>query len=223
MASLNLSHTFTAGTEAKASEVNQNFTDVKTFVNTNVVHKDGTNPFTVMPVLPSGDANAVATNAHAANKAYVDATAASTALASQPTNVAWGRVGSATRTADTQQSFVTTTYGDITDLTVTFTGVAGRRYKATAVLVARNDLTTAGSFSADMVLTTGANTQLARSLEGLSFENDTGTLTICYLGTATGSTTWKLRGRVNSGSGWWTTVCSATAPGVLLVEDIGPV
>ena len=221
MASLNLSHTFTAGTEAKASEVNQNFTDVKTFVNTNVVHKDGTNPFTVMPVLPSGDANAVSTNAHAANKAYVDTTAASTALASQPTNVAWGRVGSATKTAE--QSFVTTTYADISGLTVTFTGVAGRRYKATAVLVARNDLTTAGSFSADLILTTSSDTQLARSLEGLSFDNDTGTLTICYLGTATGSTTWKLRGRVNSGTGWWTTLCSATVPGVLLVEDIGPV
>lgn len=221
MASLNLSHTFTAGTEAKASEVNQNFTDVKTFVNTNVVHKDGTNPFTVMPVLPSGDANAVSTNAHAANKAYVDTTAASTALASKPTNVAWGHVGSATKTGT--QSFITTTYEDITNLTVTFTGVAGRRYKATAVLVARDDLAAAGSFSADVILTNGSNTQLARSLEGFSFENDTATLTICFLGTATGSTTWKLRGRVNVGTGYWTTVCTATAPAVLLVEDIGPV
>jgi hypothetical protein len=72
MASLTITNTFTAGTEAVASEVNQNFSDVRNFVNSQVVHKDGTNPFTVMPVLPSSSFSSVTTAGHAANKAYVD-------------------------------------------------------------------------------------------------------------------------------------------------------
>jgi hypothetical protein len=73
MASLSITNTFTAGDEALASEVNQNFTDVRTFVNSQVVHKDGTNlPFTVTPTISSTNANAITLANHLANKAYVD-------------------------------------------------------------------------------------------------------------------------------------------------------
>lgn len=42
MAALTITNTFTAGTQAVASEVNQNFNDVKNFANSQVVHRDGT-------------------------------------------------------------------------------------------------------------------------------------------------------------------------------------
>lgn len=42
MATLNITNTFTNGTAANATEVNQNFTDVKTFVEGSLVHADGT-------------------------------------------------------------------------------------------------------------------------------------------------------------------------------------
>lgn len=42
MATLNVTNTFTNGTAANATEVNQNFTDVKTFVEGSLVHADGT-------------------------------------------------------------------------------------------------------------------------------------------------------------------------------------
>lgn len=41
MATLNVTNTFTNGTVADALQVNQNFTDVKSFVESNVVHVDG--------------------------------------------------------------------------------------------------------------------------------------------------------------------------------------
>jgi microcystin-dependent protein len=42
MATLNITNTFTNGTAANATEVNQNFTDVKNFVEGSLVHADGT-------------------------------------------------------------------------------------------------------------------------------------------------------------------------------------
>ena len=64
-----VTNTFSNGTTADAPAVNQNFTDVVTWINTNAVHLDGSKAFTSVPSGP-------ATNPTSANqltrKAYVD-------------------------------------------------------------------------------------------------------------------------------------------------------
>jgi hypothetical protein len=49
MASLATTYTFASGATIASAQVNQNFTDVETFVNGNVPHCDGTNVFTGQP------------------------------------------------------------------------------------------------------------------------------------------------------------------------------
>ena len=136
----------------------------------------------------------------------------------RPWNTAWGHIASATKTAN--QTFATTSYADASSLTATFTALAGRRYKCTVHALCVQDTST--DFSADIILADGSNTQLARSIEGLSFTNDSGTMSITYIATTTGSTTWKVRGRANTASKGWIMSCSATSPALLLIEDIGP-
>lgn len=69
MASLDITNTHVAGTTAKAADVNQNFTDVESFVNNSVVHVDGTKPLTgQLTLFSSSPTNAL----HAASKGYAD-------------------------------------------------------------------------------------------------------------------------------------------------------
>ena len=46
MATVSVTYTFTNGTDADADEVNQNFTDLVTFINTDVIHRDASVAFT---------------------------------------------------------------------------------------------------------------------------------------------------------------------------------
>lgn len=69
MATASTTYTFTDGTAAVADEVNQNFTDVVSFLNDSVVHRDGSNAFTAVPTGPSTDPS---TDNHLTRKAYVD-------------------------------------------------------------------------------------------------------------------------------------------------------
>lgn len=70
--SISKQHDFTTGTTIVASEVNTNFDDLFTEVNTNMVHKDGSVAFTGVP---SGPATDPSTDNQLARKAYVDLTA----------------------------------------------------------------------------------------------------------------------------------------------------
>lgn len=70
MATLATSYTFTNGTTADADQVEQNFTDIVDFINTNVIQADGSVAFTGVPEGPATDP----TDANdLARKAYVDA------------------------------------------------------------------------------------------------------------------------------------------------------
>ena len=42
-----------ANTQAKSADVNANFDAIYAFINTQIVHRDGLNPFTALPSLPS--------------------------------------------------------------------------------------------------------------------------------------------------------------------------
>lgn len=69
MAVFTKTYTFTAGTKVKASEANQNFNDVSTFLNNSVVHVDASKAFTGVPLGPSTDPSV---DNHLARKKYVD-------------------------------------------------------------------------------------------------------------------------------------------------------
>lgn len=73
MATLILANTFTALTNAESSEVNENFNDIVTFINTEVAHLDGSLAFTGVPSGPDEDP---ASANQLARKAYVDARSA---------------------------------------------------------------------------------------------------------------------------------------------------
>jgi hypothetical protein len=59
------------GNKGKASEINQNFADISTFLNNSVVHVDGSKAFTGIPSIATG-IDPSASN-HLSRKAYVDA------------------------------------------------------------------------------------------------------------------------------------------------------
>ena len=69
MATASVTYTFISGTLAKSSEVNQNFTDLVTFLNTNAITADAAKAFTAVPSGPSTDPTS---GNHLARKAYVD-------------------------------------------------------------------------------------------------------------------------------------------------------
>lgn len=74
-----VTHNFVAGTPAIADEVDQNFTDITTWINTNAVHLDGTKPFTgpVTAVLKTPQERWVLVAAAATGSINVDAKTAS--------------------------------------------------------------------------------------------------------------------------------------------------
>lgn len=69
-ANVAVTYNFTAGTPAVADNVDQNFTDLTSWINTNAVHLDGSKAFTG---IPSGPATDPTTANQLTRKAYVDA------------------------------------------------------------------------------------------------------------------------------------------------------
>lgn len=227
MGNLILTNTFQENEPARAAEVNANFDDVRTFVNSQVVHKDGTNPFTVMPILPSSVASGVTTAATAANKAYVDAAsaAASAALAAASaastaytdaakTATAWGRVAGL---APANFTF-STSIGD--SATLTFNQVAGRRYRVT--VSAEYQSASANPTVATVLVRNSANAVVEAvvlrwtSRDASDQHRASGVFT--YNPPSSASVTWKLSAQLSLAAGTATIVDP-----MLLVEDMGPV
>ena len=109
MATAAVTYTFTAGTQAQASQVNTNYADLVTFLNTNTVHKDGTVTMTGQLTLPSDPTAA----GHAARKQYVDDRTVRT-------------LGYAQRTTN-QTALYSDWWHDVGSLSVTATTLAGHR------------------------------------------------------------------------------------------------
>jgi len=65
-----VTYDFVQGTPANADDVDTNFSDITTWINTNAAHLDGTKSFTGMVTLPATDPSV---GNHATRKAYVDA------------------------------------------------------------------------------------------------------------------------------------------------------
>lgn len=85
MATLTKQYTFTADTDAVASQVNTNFDDIVSFINNQLVHLDGSKTMTGILTLPASDP--VSSN-QAARKAYVDAQVATKASTASVTSEA---------------------------------------------------------------------------------------------------------------------------------------
>jgi len=138
----------------------------------------------------------------------------------KPWNSAWGQVAAATRTSG--QTISSTSAADLTGLSVTFTAVAGRRYRIQGWLRAGGSSTTGGD--AELLLTDGSNTQL--QLDRFGEVDATGlrwTFNIVhYTSPSAGSVTYKLRGRDATSAKNWQTIAASDNPAYLVVEDIGP-
>lgn len=115
MATASVTHAFANATTADATQVNTNFTDLTTFLNTNVVHKDGAVAMTGQLSLPASNPS---TDNQAARKYYVDrivpiGTVLMFSGSSAPTGwlLCYGQAASRT-TYDELFAVIGTTYGD---------------------------------------------------------------------------------------------------------------
>jgi hypothetical protein len=112
-----------------------------------------------------------------------------------------------------------TTLADLPGMTVTFTAVAGRIYKATWLVTGSKNAT--GTDFTFVSFTNAANTVVGQ----VPTTTPTGNFLINLSGSVTftvgsGSVTYKLRCR--SSSGTFTPNASASEPCMLVIEDIGP-
>lgn len=117
----------------------------------------------------------------------------------------------------TNQGSITTTV-DLTNLTVTFTAKASRRYKITAQILAQSTVVTD---VLSLFITDGSNTVIEQANCHLGIVNVPSTIhSEIHAAPGAGSITYKLRAS-RTGSGTMTMVATSTAPAIILVEDIG--
>jgi hypothetical protein len=139
----------------------------------------------------------------------------------RPWNMPWGHVASSQSTA--AQNGITTVV-DLTNLSVTWTAVANRRYRFNYKLEVN------GSVAGDLLevdITNAANGQYDRVLVtvpalngGAGYFTVAGTLHL--ISPAAGAQTVKLRGLRNVGTGTLNVNASAAIPAQVFIEDIGP-
>lgn len=113
---------------------------------------------------------------------------------------------------------ITTVETDLTGLSVTFTAVAGRRYRVTAVV----EVIDTASSSVYVLALKESATQLHR-FTAVNGHTGGSTCSLLYVNNASisGSKTWKLTLVRAGGSGTLSTTNGATYPSFILVEDIG--
>ena len=138
-------------------------------------------------------------------------------MASQPYNTAWGKVGSVSRTSgDITLAGATT---DISGMSITFTGVAGRQYKASWLVNGSKNASdrdgTSVTFcqSDNTVLAALQMVTMGSTNIGINFSG-------FHIFTSTGSATFKLRGMSFSGN--LTVFSTSINPLNFIIEDIGP-
>lgn len=125
-----------------------------------------------------------------------------------------GSMGYASKVSS--QTGVTTAGADVTSLSVTFTAVAGRSYRVSAMQRVTQQ-TSAGIVT--MRLHDGAGTQLAAWQQTLQAAEVATSIILACFSPGAGSTTYKLN--LITSAGTVDANASSTAPGFILVEDIG--
>jgi hypothetical protein len=132
-------------------------------------------------------------------------------------NFALGRIGYADVTAN--QTGLTTT-ADLTSLSVTWTAVAGRRYRITGSVLMQSG--SANDYG-QLQIADGSNTvKTYATFTAAAGSNDYAVFASEIVSGISGSTTRKLRaGRAGGSSGTWQMSASGTRRAYILVEDIG--
>jgi len=149
------------------------------------------------------------------NTTFVTATALS---AQQLNNYPFGLVGYAENTSLAQTGITTVT--DITGLSVTFTGVAGRRYRVEGYLLLQS---TVSGDTVNLIIRNSANTSLQQSIYHLESNASAYFCTSTLVMAATGATTIKLSMQRQAGTGTMTANGGGTFPAQLVITDIGTV
>ena len=109
---------------------------------------------------------------------------------------------------------------DVTGLSVTFTAVAGRRYKTSIVC---GQFATIAGDGLSVMIADGAGTQLMRHTFLVPVNNCESAVSTRVVETGlSGSVTRKVQHQRLSGTGTSTVTAAATYPASILVEDIGP-
>jgi hypothetical protein len=113
-----------------------------------------------------------------------------------------------------------TSITDLTNLTVTFTAVAGRRYKATVYVHIAQGTAVDGSYQ--VILREGV-TELTSLFSKNPTVNESAGHCFAYVSNSSisGSKTWKVSLQRDSGTASLSLAASATRPAYLLIEDIG--
>ena len=137
-------------------------------------------------------------------------------LSERQWNSSWGEVGYAEITAD-QSGFGV--LADVVGLSVTFTAVASRKYKVTAFMRVIKEVS-AGSIL--IQIADGANVGIQHDVVSLQPGEGDSCTPVKRVVPGAGSVTYKVRAS-NAGTAGTTMVRgSSTAPGIILVEDVGP-
>lgn len=128
-----VSYNFVAGTPAIADNVDQNFTDLTTWINTNAVHLDASKAFTSVP---SGPASDPSSDNQLARKAYVDRKVSAVTSSTRPSSPVAGQLIWET---DTQRVRV---WNATTSLWQLVSGSQGVSLTNTGTVIAANATTT---------------------------------------------------------------------------------
>lgn len=144
--------------------------------------------------------------------------------AQQMTNLPWGLVqttsgGTSSRgykEIATGQTVNAGNTADITDSSMTFTGVTGRIYCYTITSYMSS---TSASGMATVIIADGSNNQKTAVSVNLTNAAGASHMVARYIFTATGSTTVKARLSSITGN---STIFGATTPGYISLEDLGP-
>ena len=135
--------------------------------------------------------------------------------AAQMNNLPFGVAGKAENTSLNQ---TVTSLTDLTSLSVTFTGVAGRLYRVEGRCLLK---TTEGTNPGNLQIRNSSNTTLQQSIGNLQLANQDYSFYVSLYFTATGSTTLKLSAQRQAGSGTFTATGGGTYPAQILVTDVG--
>lgn len=132
-----------------------------------------------------------------------------------PQNLPWGHIG--TGAASGSQSGIGGTVVDVTSLSVTWTAVAGRRYRTTATIPIFS--LTGGPGTVQLQITDAANA-IKNAANATIMSSSDGSLFVSFVETpSAGSTTRKARILATGGTG--TITGSTSCVPALTVEDIG--
>jgi trimeric autotransporter adhesin len=214
MATAAVSTTLVNGTANSATPVNANFTDLVTFLNNSVIHRDGSKAFAGNVDMGSNKVTLLANgtvSTDAVNKGQMDTAISAAVTAATATVRSWYAL-----TSGTDQIGITTSATDITGLSVTWTADPARLYKVSLNV----NVSTSVAQTPTISITDGSGTVKKSGNVTTPVAAGSAQLHLVWIESGlSGSQTRKGRGSVASGT--LTIVNSSNRNGVLVVEDIG--